>query len=429
MIPNSKIDLLLSTTCKDMPTDTYTDNAVISVHAFTQQREGDEVIIGRIETGVFLAVPPEAIEILEHLARGESIGRVSEWHEAKYGEKPDMEDFLRLLEAKGLIGWPGNTTLVTDRESSSTASKVRYHFSNFPQDVARHIFGKWSIAAAFLLILLAAGATIYDSSLLPNSHDLFFTSRRALTWTILIALDLVAVFIHELAHLVAARAVGVRSRLGIGNRLWDLVAETDLTGLWGVPKRERYLPMLAGMLVDAASGAALLLLLFAAHQQLVALPIFYMRLLRAIVFAYCVRIVWQFLFFVRTDLYYVLATYFNCKNLMADTEALLRNDLGRIFNSIPKIDQSSIPVSESKVIRAYSGLWVAGRLWAVVALFWVSVPVSLSYIRDLLKVFSTGYSANPGNFIDAALLTAYVVVPLVLGLFLWTRSLITRRWN
>jgi hypothetical protein len=40
------------------------------------------------------------------------------------------------------------------------------------------------------------------------------------------------VFLHEMAHLVAARgAVGVSSRLGISHRLWYLVAETDMTGV------------------------------------------------------------------------------------------------------------------------------------------------------------------------------------------------------
>ena len=58
------------------------------------------------------------------------------------------------------------------------------------------------------------------------------------------------IFVHELAHLIAARAVGVNSRMGISHRLWYLVAETDLTGLWSVTRNQRYLPMLAGMIVD-----------------------------------------------------------------------------------------------------------------------------------------------------------------------------------
>jgi hypothetical protein len=41
------------------------------------------------------------------------------------------------------------------------------------------------------------------------------------------------------------------------------------------------------------------------------------------------RILWQFFLFVRTDLYFVAVTYLNCKNLLIDTRAFLRNQLAR----------------------------------------------------------------------------------------------------
>src|SRR5215470_18920970 len=86
-----------------MPMPTYTRETFVTVHSFTRQPDGDEIIIGRKETGVFLAVPPEAVEVLEHLAQGKSVGEAADLYQQRYGEAPDLDDFLGLLESKGIV--------------------------------------------------------------------------------------------------------------------------------------------------------------------------------------------------------------------------------------------------------------------------------------------------------------------------------------
>jgi len=46
----------------------------VEILPFTRQPEGDEVVIGQPETGVFLALPAEALEILDDLGVGRSVG-------------------------------------------------------------------------------------------------------------------------------------------------------------------------------------------------------------------------------------------------------------------------------------------------------------------------------------------------------------------
>ena len=416
-----------------------TRNMAIKIRPFTQQREGEEVIIGNVETGVFLALPVEAAELLQELAQGKSVEEVSDLYEQKYGARPDMDDFLGVLETKGIVELSGERREAKgdggeakgewreaegERSRNPQVLQPRYHFSGFPQHLARLLFS-WPILAGCLLVIFEAlCAIVVDPSLLPVPQDLFFPDHRTLTWTILIVLDLVAVFIHELGHLVAARAAGVNSRMGISNRLWNLVAETDLTGLWGVPKRQRYLPMLAGMLIDATTAALLVLLLFAQRKDLLVMSGFCVRLIRALALSYLLRILWEFFLFVRTDVYYLIATFFNCKNLLRDTTVVLRNQLARFIRFIRPIEQPAIPASELRVVRAYAVLWLAGRVWAFATLFWLTIPVGARYIRDLAGVFNTGYSANPSNFIDAVALATYFLVPTAAGLVLWARGLL-----
>lgn len=404
----------------------YTPDTVISVQPFTRQADGEEVIIGRVETGVFLAVPSDAVELLDDLAQGRTIGEVSDRYQQKYGETPDMEDFLHLLESKGIVKSVAQDDGGVEAAAAAPPQgpRVRYHFSNFPHWLARLIFSRPALAVYFAVILLAVAAAMRNPSLLPSLHDLYFPDQRAITWTILILASYVTIFIHELGHLVAARALGINSRLGISHRLWYLVAETDLTGLWSVPKRQRYLPLLAGVLIDMVSACLLMLLLSAREQGWLVLPTLALRLVRAMMFTYMMRILWQFFLFVRTDFYYVVATTFNCRNLLKDTEGFLRNQLARVLPFVRPVDQSAVPESERRVIHFYSVLWVAGRILALTILLTVTLPVAVLYIRNLSLTFKRGYSSSPSDFADAFLLASYFLIPLSVGLVLWLRSLV-----
>ncbi|MFP5260894.1 MAG: hypothetical protein ACLGJB_03185 [Blastocatellia bacterium] len=406
----------------------YTRDTVITVHPFTRQAEGEDVIIGIIESGVFLAIPAEAVEVLDDLAQGKTIGEAVDIYQQKHGQTPDLQEFLRELEIKGIvkpIAQGGNGS-----EATATASQqrphVRYHFSNFPPRLAQHLFSRPVLAGCFALIVLALAVLIRDPSLMPTPLDLYFSDQRALSWTILIGSSYLTIFVHELGHLISARALGVNSRIAISHRLWYLVVETDLTGLWSVPKRQRYLPMLAGVLIDAVFISLLMLLLFGWKQQWLVLPSLAVRLARAIMFSCVLRIWWQFFLFIRTDFYYVIASLLNCRNLLKDTEGFIRNQLTRIVPFISPVDQSAIPESERRVIRAYSVVWVGGRVFAFSMLFTVTLPLAALYLRNLSNAIKNGYHANPSDFVDALLLAVYFFIPLMAGILLWLGSVIRR---
>lgn len=406
----------------------YTRDTIIRIQPFTRQAEGEDVIIGRVETGVFLAVPSEAVEVLDDLAQGKTVGEVEDLYRQRHGETPDLEEFLSVLETKGIVKpvIEGDNGSAASATSSEERPRVRYHFSNFPHRLAQRLFSYPVLAGCFALIVLALAAAIQYPSLIPSGRDLYFPDRRALTWTILVAVGYLTIFVHELGHLIAARALGINSRMGISHRLWYLVAETDLTGLWAVPKRKRYLPMLAGVIIDAVSGALLLLLLFAHEQQWLILSPLTVRLMRAMTFIYLMRILWQFFLYIRTDFYYVVASLLNCRNLLKDTEGFLRNQLARIVPFIRPVDQSAIPESERRVIRAYSVLWVAGRIFSVTMLLGVTLPLAALYLRNLSTTFKNGFRASPSDFVDAILLAAYFFIPLIAGIMLWLIGLIRR---
>jgi len=401
----------------------YTRDSIVAVRPFTRQREGEEVVIGSPKTGVFLAVPPVAVELLDLLAMGKSLGEVSDLYFQDTGETPDLEDLLSHLETKGIVE-PQVAGVAGEEQARRPVHETKYHFSSFPQSIAQLLFGRFVLTGVATLVALAVAAVLRYHSLMPVPMDLVFYQRRALSWTILTVFTYAGIFLHELAHLAAARSVGVNSRLGISNRLWYLVAETDLTGLWSVQRKQRYLPMLAGMIADAAVASLLVIFLFAERQHSIYVSPFALHLLRAMAFTNLMRILWEFFLFVRTDLYFVAVTYLNCKNLLIDTRVFLRNQLARVTTRIHPVDQSGIPPAERRAIRTYAALYLAGRAWAFVTLFWVTIPVCIGYWGSLVPALSVGYSANPSNFLDALTASLYFLVPTMAGFVFWAGALV-----
>jgi putative peptide zinc metalloprotease protein len=400
----------------------FTRETIVAVHPFSRQHEGEEVVIGNPETGVFLAMPPEALEVLDLLAQGMSVGQVSDLYFQKTGETPDLEDLLNHLQTKGLVEPRTSKTAVRERLPHASRERT-YHFSRFPRPLARLLFGRSLLLFEATLIVSAIAAILCYHHLMPVPLDLVFDRRRALSWTILTAFTYGGIFLHEMAHLVAARSLGVNSRLGISHRLWFLVAETDLTGLWSVPRKQRYLPMLAGIIVDATVASILVLILLAERRHLFAISPFAMHLLHAMAFTNLMRILWEFFLFVRTDLYFVAVTFLNCKNLLIDTRVFLRNQLARLTPRVQPVDQSGIPQAERRAIRTYAAIFLAGRAWAFATLFWVTIPVFLGYWKTLTPAFRAGYHANPADFLDASAVAAYFLAPAVAGFAFWAGAL------
>jgi putative peptide zinc metalloprotease protein len=338
-----------------------------------------------------------------------------------------VADLLAFLESKGFVrkrdGEPAQGHDSPSSPKGSSPANVRYHFAGIPESTARRVFGPTSTLLYLLIIAAAFLLVVREPTLIPDGRSFYFSEHKTLKVLILFLLSLLSIFIHEFCHLLAARAVGVKSRLGIGNRLWVLVAETDLTGLWAVPRNQRYLPLLAGPISDGVFASLIIFLLYAQAHGRLGLSSGIAEIVRASLLLYLVRLLWQLFFFVRTDLYYVIALFFGCKSLMKDTQRFVQNRLSHLLRRRPKNDQSLIPATEMRVIRAYSILWTLGRGLAFVSLFFVTFPALSGYLRDLFRALARGSGADPYGFADTLVVSLINLVPLVLGLSLWLASL------
>lgn len=415
----------------------YLADGKITVLPFTQQPDGEETIIANATRTSFLSLPTSAVDILHWLAADKTVAEAQALYQEKYDELPDMEDFLDLLASEGFVaprdGLPQETVPpagLARAPSGAHASRQRYHFETFSQELARRIFSRPVLVACALCIAAGLCLVVVDPALIPSPEILVFKQNLTLMSIGLYLLIFPAVFLHEMAHLVAARAAGIPAKLSISNRLWVLVAQTDMTGIWMASRRQRLLAVLAGSILDATVSALLIGLLFAQQQRWIALFPGVVLFCQVALFTYLIRLLWQCYFFVRTDFYYVVAMAFNCKDLMGDAEALLRNQVARLFRSGRRVDQSRIPAREMRVIRAYAWVWVIGRLLAFFSLFFIGLPILLGYYFEIGSFLLRGQlptSLAPADIAGWFLLIAVPTVLQTAGFVLWLRSLVLAR--
>jgi putative peptide zinc metalloprotease protein len=404
----------------------FAPDSRVRVHPFTVLQEGEEFVLGQAG-GAYIAVPGEAIEILETLRGGKTLAEVQELFFERHGERPDLDEFLAGLERRGFVEREGQNDAGPPRPAPIASAWEGEAETGVLPLLARWLFGPTALALYALVILAAGAAIVIHPAIVPGRSSLFFPRHRTLNGLLLLGFTCVSVWLHEIGHLLAARSVGVKSRIGIGNRLWVVVAETDLSGLWSVPRQRRYLPFLAGCLVDLVSASLLLLVLYAEAAGRLRLSPWPHQFVGAMVFVDFMRLLWQCYLFVRTDFYYVIATLTGCKNLLEDTAVFLRNQLARVIPRIRRTDQSAIPRREMRVIRVYSVIWLVGRLLSLGVLVLVTIPLVAFYTRSLAAAVRLGIAAHPYTFLDTLFVTAAFFIPLSLGMTLWIRSLFRLR--
>ena len=268
----------------------------------------------------------------------------------------------------------------------------------------------------FLIVAYALGCAIADPRLRVNPNAFYTDTNRTALLLLILVLSFIEVSLHESGHMLAAARHGVRSRYGIGNRLWMVVAESDLTGILALPKRQRYFPMLAGLLVDLLCAALLTLLLSVLLRG--GAGSFAIQLVQAVILQIFIGVTWQFNIFVKTDVYFMLCNYFSYPDLDRDARhylrgLLYRGTLGRL-GDLPAVAQPR----GLHVLRVFAAIWLFGRIGSLVILFGVFLPTMARYVLSAVHLLQ----GPPAAFWMACDTIAYVAIMLSMlstGMYLW----------
>lgn len=379
--------------------------AHLEFHPLTFVEERDGITVGRFDTESYVVLDADGAALLRRLAEGMPLPEAADWYHATFGESVDMTDFVAALHDLGFVK--------ADGEEAGGSRRVRF------QTLGRVAFSPIAWLCYMGIIVACVLVMTTHPETRPHAQNMFFSSSLLVVQVVLLLAQLPAILWHESFHVLAARRLGLPSRLGVNRRLYFVVFETELNGLLSVPKKKRYLPFLAGMLADVILFGGLTLA--AAVDSSDGLS-WGGRLALAIAYTALLRLSWQFYVFLRTDLYYVITTALSCTNLHEVTSAYVRDRFGWLPGIQPATqDPATWSPRDRRMAPWFALLTVAGVGFLLVTAFFVAAPVVMEFVIRLGSALAHG-TAGGARFWDSVMSLLMVTLELVVLPLLAGRS-------
>lgn len=343
----------------------------VALYPLTYLADGDEVTVGRRDVDSYAILPPDGAALVRQLADGMTPRAAADWYQRTYGEQVDMLDMLGALDEMGFL-----------RAAAEPAPDV-------PDTVRWQRLGQlafsWPAWTAYVLLIAAAVVVmVRDPNVVPRYQDIFFTHSYSTVELVTFLGQFPLLLIHESYHVLAGRRLGLRSTLSIGRRLYFVVFETALDGLVTVPKRKRVLPILAGMVADLLVMAVLILLA-------AGVPGLAGRICMALAYGTLLRVIWQFYFYLRTDLYVMFTTSIGCVDLHTVSLGVLRNTWRRLTRR-PTLDESAWHPTDRRVARWYAWFVLIGYVTTLLTFALAVVPIAYRFLSGVIGRFVTSGS-------------------------------------
>jgi putative peptide zinc metalloprotease protein len=378
------------------------------------QQDGDLCVVGNADLGEFYQLPEVGVRILRMLESGETVERI---RPHLWAADLDINGFVDQMADIGFI-YPKSQWETAQRRLQASAQVLPRTFNVDPR-IARALFSLPMLACYVTILLFAIFDAVHNPALRINLDALYAEQNRTLLLAVILGLSLVQTVMHELGHMLAAARRGIKSRYSIGNRLWTIVAESDLTGILTLPKSQRYLPMLAGLMVDTLSVSALTILLGIMLRH--GAGPFAIQVVQILVLETIISMAWQFNVFVKTDIYFVLCNYFSYPDLDRDARIYLRHllhraTLGRHGSKAPHTIFNKV-----LVLRIFSFIWLIGRAASLLILFFVFVPTMWRYLASAADLLS-GPSMSFWAALDNITYVAIACLILAAGIYMWLKN-------
>lgn len=370
------------------------------------RQEKDNFIVGIPETGKFVILPEVGIRVIKYLQKRYKLKIINRKIQVEYG-KVNLKEFLISLVKLGYVYKIDDYEVKTEFNKNVAFSWIR------PEHVS-WIFSKPMYLLYSLIVSITVLTLIEKPWLFPSYHDFFWTDKTSIVILINLVISSCFVFLHELSHLIAARSRGIPSRFGLGTRLFLLVAKTDVSGVWTLPKKQRFRVYLAGIVCN-------LLIICLTFLLLAYLPItgIARNILKVVILINFLSLIPQFYLHIRMDIYYVLLNLLNCYNLFNDAKSYLKfvaigflQKLQRKpFSSTNPLLKLSIP--EQKKIRIYAWFMGTGIVLSLYIFVLFKLPIQLiTYWRGFISI-RDGFVNN-----DLLTFSDGIMTILIRGVFL-----------
>lgn len=340
---------------------------------FQVAKEAKQYIIGRPGTGSYVEISEMGLDALNMLGGNTTVAEAKAALASRYGtNQVQLRSLIQTLLTAGFV------KAVDGRAVGDVLRPRRYHFTWVTRQSIGWLFSKPAIVLYVTLIAFGAGLVLLHPGYVPGPADIFVAESYLLTTLLGVFITALNVAKHELAHLFAGKFLGIEGTISISRRLFFPVMQTDLTDLWMVDKQRRYLAYSAGMLSDLVLLSLLVTAMWVNDRGIVGFGPNIHATMNLAMLVVLFGILWQFNFFMRTDIYYILSNFFGCKNLYEDTKNYLWGGLYRKLGWHRPSVVGVVTPRELVIIRVYAAFVVIGT--AILSLFTVLVLVGIAYL-------------------------------------------------
>jgi putative peptide zinc metalloprotease protein len=391
---------------------TVEDTGRVELSDLRMRDEGPEWIVGRVDLGEFIVVPDFAVGAIRLLSTGLTIGETRKRLFEETGHDVDVAAFVTSLMELGFV-------TAIDGRSMPEVSVPKVTLPRLRAAHVRYVL-TWPVAGVVALVTVAAVvAALRDPRIVPGYHDLLWSGHGSLVLAGNAVIVWSIIGLHELAHLITARAAGAPGRMSLSTRLQFLTAQTDVTGIWAAPRWQRVVVYLSGMLVNVLISALAMLAHAASHPGSPTA-----RLPAAIAMASLLALVPQTLIFMRTDLYFLLQDLSGSRNLYADGSAHVRWWARRLlWRTAEDPDQTdpctALSARERRAVRMYAVLLVLGTAASIAVALTVTLSVAVTLVLNAVDRLLT--DTSPARLLDGLVTVTVVAGVWVLWCRLWWR--------
>ncbi|HEX6444939.1 MAG TPA: hypothetical protein VF053_07635, partial [Streptosporangiales bacterium] len=378
------------------------------------RRDGDEWLVGCPERGLAVAMPPVGVRAVELLDTGRTVAEASAELTAEVGEEHDVGGFARELAETGLVAAVDGARVPPPETRRATFPWLR------PGHV-RFMLSPWLPVVAAAVVAAAVAVLAAHPAYAPSYRRLLWTPDGALVLGTSVAAGWLLALVHECAHMLAARAIGVPSRISLGTRLQFLVVQTDMSGIEVAPRRHRLTAYLAGVGTNLVVAAGATLLLPVTDPAGVA-----HRIAAAVAVLALMPLAFECMVFMRTDGFFVLEDLTGCRDLHHDGAAYVQYLLRSAFAWVrpggsvrPGDPTVRLRGRERKAVRAYAVVLTLGTLACLAVLVTVALPVDVTLLTQSAQRIIAARS--PGDVANAAVVIVALVGVQVLWCVTWWR--------
>ena len=388
-------------------------NSMLTMHELGRRQENDEeYLIGRPDISDFIMLPNIAIEIIDYFAEGKTVADVEQIMEQN-GIDVDVQDFAESLVNDWAFVYKVDGVVVNEIVNDNG------HFHWISEKFAAFFFNKFTFTFYIMIFLAGLILCLVDTDIFPHYKDAIVFS--SVTYSVVFAsmVNWLVIFLHEFAHLLAAKSLGVKSRIGFSHRLVFPVVETDMSNIVLLPHKRRYRALVAGMAVNGTIFGIGAIFLFIGSHIVEFSPLFVDTIRIFNLFA-LLGIAFQFLFYLETDIYYILTTYFKCNNLIHNTRLWMRKITRRIDEAgVEELEY--IDPHEKKIMKVYIWMYMIGFVWAVSIFAAVTMPAFITMLSmTIVKMSGNGFTSLA--FWDGIIFIAVSSIPFCILFWSWFRT-------